>query len=1751
MNRTNPNDRLKQLQGFLKTKGKVRLGDVELLVYDSINPEFVPNSNDQFYVNAQDILKHLRWMIQKGNLNQDMFLTGAPGYLRRRIALMYAQLCQREVEYVSLSRDVTDSDLKQRREIINGTAIYTDQACVRAAMFGRILILDGVEKAERNVLPILNNLLENREMALEDGRFLVHPKRYDQLVNSGSLGYGQSSKLVRTSENFLVIALGLPVPIVIAIQLILAPFRSRFQARNVTLPQFSSQRDHLRKTFPNVNPVFIEKLISLSFVLQSVASDQGSQVPDFPVLLDSFMKVLNSFPKLSPNDILEFIYPFPYFSNADEQMKNVIFAIMKRFDLQPSDNTENTIYTISKIETIYSPSKSALDFQIPHKRVQFVSAHLGLHSIEMVSGSRNTADIPHSALLAKLLMAISTGDVCIVGDKGCGKTMLIRALSTLLGYSVEYIPLYKDMSSRDFLQRRNTTSSGDTYWENSGLVTAAIEGSIAVLDPIEVVSIGTIASLQRLIVEREMPLPNGAFLIHPDRFLHLMKQNNWTKGELIARGIYPVHPSFRIVAIARPNQMGSKGNWLNQEILSLFSFVVMRPMSIAEEKEVMLSLFPHLSKDIIDTLTSLAHSLRIEKDETLSMLASNLSTRQLLRIGRRLSVYPKESLHDSILKVSLSRFLPSLAREALDSYLLRFKIQPSNPPSDTLKCELISINGVKKLQIGDVACDIATNSNPLLIPNVLFYENARQTLVLQDILKDYILGENILLIGNQGVGKNKIIDYFLQLMRLPREYIQLHRDTTVYSLTSCPTIKDGLLVYEDSPLVKAVKNGYILVIDEADKAPTHVTSVLKSLIEDREMVLSDGRRIVGDLSDAVSNAIPIHPDFRMIVLANRPGFPFLGNDFFREIGDVFAAHCVDNPDPDSELSLLSNYGPSVSKDVLRKLVASFSDLRRLVDEGLINYPYSTRELVNVVKHLEAFPGEGLSRALQNVFDFDNDEDIRKILIETMHKNGIPTGFESNFSVEISGVIELSPPTLIQKWKSELNLVRNVICVTQDLNMRGTWDLGVPKDWEVLDQKNGRAVVFSEWLYSFKLDDSMMDLIIGSDYLLYGISSTPATFHIISPDHRKKKHIPLYEYIPTHKGISLSVVEIGMGRFCIHNSESSNLIVLDLLKNQISSIVVLGIDTSKESFIANSSSDRHVNVWYQQNQNFLYILNLKTLSQSKISLDFAIETIHFAYGNRWIIQEPASRNRKIHWMSVDFVNGECNVTIYPILIVYSHKQDNAVLKQMKLMDPSTMWINVCPPETLGAYIEDVQGELLGLNGWLRDTRDDCQNGFINLSSAFAVLPKTSQYVNVIPSQDVEKPGCFVEILNPKLKQLRKFFTNLITIPHQAKRIRDQTLGDSILGTTEKRHFSVGKILETQNGDILVMDAIGNVNVFQADHQRTMMEMKAWTNLTGALDSGTLRIIYEGDHPSKLSNEEILDATEGLIGNEGKGIGGDGGEGNGEGSGEGGGSGGASNGQGSGGPAQALTVDARREVGELPKEVTDAQKELHRENMANYLKQIDMKSQDMDKFLAYKENVQMEIRELRVVLESVEAKNKERIWMRNKTSGDIDDTRLVEGLSGERAIYRLRGEDDDSMFHQKPKKLFFVFELSASMMRFNGYDGRLDRSLECAITFRGFEHKFNYKLFAHSGDGPDADLIPDNIYPKNEKDIFTIVNRMQVHASYCMSGDNTLSAISTAVKKITNEDADDYFVVVLSDANLHQYNISTHSLATGIE
>lgn len=84
------------------------------------------------------------------------------------------------------------------------------------------------------------------------------------------------------------------------------------------------------------------------------------------------------------------------------------------------------------------------------------------------------------------------------------------------------------------------------------------------------------------------------------------------------------------------------------------------------------------------------------------------------------------------------------------------------------------------------------------------------------------------------------------------------------------SLEGGLINYTDSPLLRAVKYGRFIIIDEADKAPEHVVAIFRSLAGQGELTLSDGRRVrpvKGREGDIV-----VHPNFRLILLANRPGY---------------------------------------------------------------------------------------------------------------------------------------------------------------------------------------------------------------------------------------------------------------------------------------------------------------------------------------------------------------------------------------------------------------------------------------------------------------------------------------------------------------------------------------------------------------------------------------------------------------------------------------------------------------------------------------------------------------------------------------------------------------------------------------------------------------------------------------------------------------------------------------------------------------
>ena len=109
-----------------------------------------------------------------------------------------------------------------------------------------------------------------------------------------------------------------------------------------------------------------------------------------------------------------------------------------------------------------------------------------------------------------------------------------------------------------------------------------------------------------------------------------------------------------------------------------------------------------------------------------------------------------------------------------------------------------------------------------------------------------------------------------QLLRRPREYVQLHRDTTVNQLMFNTSLENGVVHYIDSPLLRALKLGRLIIVDEADKAAEHVVAVFKSLAGHGELTLPDGRRVRRTRERETD--VVVHPNFRLVLLANRPGY---------------------------------------------------------------------------------------------------------------------------------------------------------------------------------------------------------------------------------------------------------------------------------------------------------------------------------------------------------------------------------------------------------------------------------------------------------------------------------------------------------------------------------------------------------------------------------------------------------------------------------------------------------------------------------------------------------------------------------------------------------------------------------------------------------------------------------------------------------------------------------------------------------------
>ena len=116
---------------------------------------------------------------------------------------------------------------------------------------------------------------------------------------------------------------------------------------------------------------------------------------------------------------------------------------------------------------------------------------------------------------------------------------------------------------------------------------------------------------------------------------------------------------------------------------------------------------------------------------------------------------------------------------------------------------------------------------------------------------------------------------------------------------------------------------------------------------------------------------------------------------------------------------------------------------------------------------------------------------------------------------------------------------------------------------------------------------------------------------------------------------------------------------------------------------------------------------------------------------------------------------------------------------------------------------------------------------------------------------------------------------------------------------------------------------------------------------------------------------------------------------------------------------------------------------------------------------------------------------------------------------------------------------VVDVSASMYRFNGYDGRLQRLLEASLMIMEAlkdDERFNLEIVGHNGDSAEIPLVRSNT-AQDPATQLKILESMVAHTQYTFPGDSTLEAIELAVNHAKEGD----LVLIISDANLRRYRI----------
>jgi midasin (ATPase involved in ribosome maturation) len=190
----------------------------------------------------------------------------------------------------------------------------------------------------------------------------------------------------------------------------------------------------------------------------------------------------------------------------------------------------------------------------------------------------------------------------------------------------------------------------------------------------------------------------------------------------------------------------------------------------------------------------------------------------------------------------------------------------------------------------------------------------------------------VMLDGPRGSGKTSAAKIAASRLGRGLQLVQGHADLTVEELRGTPGLEAGSSTFLPGPVVRAAREGQILLFDEVNMCRPGVTAWLNNVLDDQ-----------GEVSiPETGERFPVSEDFRAILCFNSS---YQGT---RPINEALVDRCrvifCDYWPEEAEVALLAAKLPGLAKIDLKRMVQIAGAIRTARRQGRVDFDFSLRSL---------------------------------------------------------------------------------------------------------------------------------------------------------------------------------------------------------------------------------------------------------------------------------------------------------------------------------------------------------------------------------------------------------------------------------------------------------------------------------------------------------------------------------------------------------------------------------------------------------------------------------------------------------------------------------------------------------------------------------------------------------------------------------------------------------------------------------------